>query len=166
MDADWDIEARSRVKAYLRWKSIEVTDPALSQEGRQAVLISVCNDGLQALGEFVDTMAGHTVQMLGVICDGDPAEVTATIDGLIVSETQLLERNNPMTVQVPELTELLAGVAINGGTVDPKQVESIASVAAERAEIVRVANVIGGLASDGSQGVARRAAKRYISYWE
>jgi hypothetical protein len=70
-----------------------------------------------------------------------------------------------MTVQVPELTELLNAAAISGGATDPKQVESIASVAAERSEILRVANVIGGLASDGSQNAARRAAKRYISYW-
>lgn len=83
------IEARTRVRAYLKWKALEQTDPALSVDGRVAVLQALCADGPAALGDFVDSMAAHTVQMLGVICGDDQQAVTDTIAGLIVSETQL-----------------------------------------------------------------------------
>lgn len=71
-----------------------------------------------------------------------------------------------MAVQQDQLTELLAGLAISGGgTIDPLTLGYVASTAAERQEIARVGTVIGSLANDGSQSVARRAAARYAALW-
>lgn len=81
-------EARSRLKAYLKWKSIQADDPKLSFEGRTAVLDALHADGLAALGEFIDVMAEQAVLMIRTICDGDPAEVADTIASLVVSDAQ------------------------------------------------------------------------------